>query len=550
MIDIAFLGFYLYSIINLIFKNPKDFYNVTIIILLSSIILYFNLKTFSNFKTQKVNNFYFIFSIFILFSCITQLIWGGLQLLNILPVYDDLFKITGSFINPTPYAYYVSLIFIFALSLICFLPNNKNILKFLKIFSIIVCIGTIIILPFTKIRMAWIMTAIGTIIILNYKFKLKLLLKNFLKNPTLRIFSVLCLLLILIISGLLLYKFKEKSSDGRILVWKVSEQMIIDNPIFGIGYNRFENIYNKYQAQWFYHKKRTISDENLADTVSYTYNEFYQILIENGIVGFILFIVFLFLLLKKVIRYSEYDYIKIILFTFLICFLICAFFSYPFRNININTLFIIVIAAISSNYANNIPININLTSALKKSIAIVLSFCLLISIISEEFGRIRAYIGWYKVQSTPFSIHNPTTHIEIFNNIYPVLKCNGFFLCSYGEFLLDIKDIDNSIKVLNNAKGYLSIDYLNMNLGDAYKAKKDFKNAEIEYQIAKNIVPGRLEPNFSLMQLYDESGQIANAKKAAFNILLMHPKVNTNESIAIKNEAWKILKKYAHKLNN
>jgi O-antigen ligase len=543
-IDILLISFYAYSIIRLLVKNPENYLNESIIQLLIFIILYFNYKSFLNFKFQSDKFFLLIFSIIILLNGLIQVIWGGLQLLKYLPVYDNLFKVTGSFQNPAPYGYYLALILIFSFGLICYLPNKKSILKFIWFLSLIVSIGAIIILPFTRERIAWLMSLFGVLIITYYKFQIKNLLQRTLKNSLVKISSILLLVMLIFTIGVWLYKFKPQSVDGRILVWKVSKQMVLENPLFGIGYGQFDCFYDKYEAQWFYQNKGNFNDQNHADNIEYTYNEFYQILIEDGIIGFILFSLFIILILKSLLKFSDFKKRQVILFTLFLSVLFCAVVSYPFRNITINILCILIMATISENFDENKIINFEISNISTKRITIFLCIIFLIFFTNKEYEKIKANVRWYYLQNTSLNKFNVINHNEIFKEIYPVLKFNGNFLCDYGVFLLNNKEFYKSIYLFNEAKKYYFDDYLYLNMGDAYNEINDFKDAEIAYKQAKYMLPNRLWPKYSLMLLYDKSGQKDKAKFTASEILNIHLKINTRDCFIMKKEAKKLLEKY------
>ncbi|MFA5229064.1 MAG: O-antigen ligase family protein, partial [Candidatus Paceibacterota bacterium] len=56
---------------------------------------------------------------------------------------------------------------------------------------------------------------------------------------------------VLIVGGLFLYRYKPASADGRLLIWRVSADMIADAPLFGHGIDGFSKEYMIYQANYF-----------------------------------------------------------------------------------------------------------------------------------------------------------------------------------------------------------------------------------------------------------------------------------------------------------
>ena len=73
-----------------------------------------------------------------------------------------------------------------------------------------------------------------------------------------------------------IYYYKKDSADGRLLIWRVSIDMIADAPLVGHGIGTFENKYMYYQAQYF--ESHPYSKyEKFTDNIVYPYNEFLRI---------------------------------------------------------------------------------------------------------------------------------------------------------------------------------------------------------------------------------------------------------------------------------
>lgn len=84
------------------------------------------------------------------------------------------------------------------------------------------------------------------------------------------------LFLFMILFIISIYYYKKDSADGRLLIWRVSIDMIADAPLVGHGIGTFENKYMYYQAQYF--ESHPYSKyEKLADNIVYPYNEFLRI---------------------------------------------------------------------------------------------------------------------------------------------------------------------------------------------------------------------------------------------------------------------------------
>lgn len=106
------------------------------------------------------------------------------------------------------------------------------------------------------------------------------------------------ILLILPVALLGLYKLKPASASGRLAIYTISLNIIIDHPLTGIGPNRFPAVYNNYQSEYFKTQQTTLQRQLLADNTFENFNSILQILVEYGIAGFIILLLILYQFLK------------------------------------------------------------------------------------------------------------------------------------------------------------------------------------------------------------------------------------------------------------
>ncbi len=76
----------------------------------------------------------------------------------------------------------------------------------------------------------------------------------------------------------LFYQETDLSSEDRIAVLQDSLQIVKDYPVFGTGLGAFQYIYPKYRA----------SSQNFGAYYDYAHNDYLQLLLETGILGFLL----------------------------------------------------------------------------------------------------------------------------------------------------------------------------------------------------------------------------------------------------------------------
>ena len=117
-----------------------------------------------------------------------------------------------------------------------------------------------------------------------------------------------------------LYLYRSGSADARLLIWRVSLDMIADRPLTGFGPGNFPRYYMLYQADWF----RAHPDSEfaaVADNAVYSFNEYIKLAVEAGLPGLLLFVAALCLLWHYT---KDRDS-----FASLTTLLVFGFFSYP-----------------------------------------------------------------------------------------------------------------------------------------------------------------------------------------------------------------------------
>ena len=151
-------------------------------------------------------------------------------------------------------------------------------------------------------------------------------------------------ILIVAVSIPSLYNFKKESSDGRLLVWKVSGSIIKEHPFIGIGYGRFHSEYNLSQADYFKgsHDKGRRTD--WQEMLQLAFSDYVESLVETGIIGFILFISLICFALGSF--KLKQDQVNLFLFPFVI-FLVLSLVSYPGNTLTTKILFFFFVASFS-----------------------------------------------------------------------------------------------------------------------------------------------------------------------------------------------------------
>lgn len=253
--------------------------------------------------------------------------------------------ISGEFLNTGSWGGFISILFIISLAFSLFL-SQLQIIKYKYIFIAF----SFIFIPFliaSNSRAAW-LGAIASLVYLVLIQKKQILISLQVKYKLGIVLSMFILIPALLIG---LYEYKANSADGRLLIWRVSVDMIKDKPLTGYGIDGFQRNYMEYQAKYF-QKTPESSYGLLADNNRIAFNEFLKTWTEQGIIGLILLILLIYYaLFKKVKRadttvYCTFITARAVLFGLLTF----GLFSYPFSLLQFQLLFVFSLAVISSVY--------------------------------------------------------------------------------------------------------------------------------------------------------------------------------------------------------
>ncbi|WP_165784713.1 O-antigen ligase family protein [Solitalea longa] len=517
-IDMLFIVFTSYIILSIIL-NGKPFTDKIYVFI--GYFLFFFIAQLSIDNKENLDLIW-LGLILILFA---QAIQGVLQYVGVISPANIFFTITGSFINPGPYGGFLAVgppILIYY----C----NKYIQRKMFYYSLI-CIGLFILtaIVLSGSRAAWIASIVGTL------FMAKNLWFQNMKPFALVNKKILTCIAIAFLSLFLFFLFQLKmdSSLGRIFIWKISLSIFKEHPLFGIGYEKFGVEYGKYQAAYFQSQQGSSEEVRLAGMNYFTFNEYLKILIEYGITGFMLFVVFIYGVIKLILTKNDTCEQLIVPLSVTITILIFAFFSYPFSTIPISLLFFLSISIISfyekkqnQFLTYKLPIN-----SLSKGF-----FCLvLVFMVYNVSMKLKAIRIWQHAQQN-LLFREKQSWLD-YKNIYSLLDNNGAFLFNYGAELSAGGYYKESCLILNKTEKFFNSSDLHIILGNNYKKLKNYHMAEKEFITAHYMVPNLFTPLSHLFELYKETGESKKATEMALKIYQLPIKVYSDKVKEIKTNA-------------
>ena len=418
-----------------------------------------------------------------------------LAFFNIANCFDNQSGIAGCIIALTPFCTY--------------LKARSNYLRLFKSICIACIVLAIIIL---KSRAGFI--SLSFILILYYISDKRI------KKET--IFAISLLIIAIIVFTL---SIKIDSSKGRYFILLISFNLIFNAIFKGNGVGSFLELYMNAQAQYF--SVNTYSNyQDLADKISHPLNEYVLLVIEYGIIPFIILVIFVITIIINFKRSSPFH----------ISLFIVAFFSllsYPFRY----PIIIFISAVCIANVRIKSIMVINVKASHKILFALLLIPFLLIYFKCFSFDY-----KWGIIAKESMYISPNSTTLK-YNYLYNNNKHNGnpYFLYNYAYMLNMTGDYELSNEIISNSKLICSKYESQMLLGENYLLLNKINEAEICFIQACNMIPNRFMPLYKLLVIYRNCGLIEKEQNMAKIIINKKVKIQSHIVNLIKDEARKSL---------
>ena len=458
-----------------------------------------------------------------------EAIWGLRQIYGLDASNHSLYALTGSFYNPGPYSGYLAMIFPLCLyewlnlkerTERTWAEQGKYYIA-LGVMLLILCV-----LPAGMSRSAWIAAAISGTWVYGMRVSWGSRLKEFgRKYKKKLVLACIAGSVIIIVAGYALFQLKATSANGRLFMWKISSMAIAESPVIGHGTGNFVSAYGRAQENYFANGEFSETEELVAGSPEYAFNEYLQVAMEYGI-PFLLVVslVIAFCLWKG----SSEGRIGIC--GGVISFLVFSFSSYPMQIPGFAVTFYLLLAA----------------CAIGRSKVILFLFISMMALLGTYYWKNNQYAAckdWYRSKML-YNIEAYQSAKEDYGKLYPELANRGAFLFEYGYSLHKLKEYDNSTRILEEAMTHSNDPMILNIIGKNYQALGDYEKAE-EYLIrSTHRLPGRIYPYYLLVKLYAESQylQPEKLKYAVEIVLTKEPKVQSTAVREMREEVKKLLK--------
>lgn len=432
------------------------------------------------------------------------------------------FTITGSFDNPAGFATILATGFPLGLYLLSKLQRWK---RYALIASQLVIWVALVLSGSRAGTLAIVFSTIVFALAIDRKRLLKLIFR--------RRWILLPVATALLGGAFLLYQQKKDSTNGRLLIWQVSWQMIKDKSLPGHGYGAFQSKYMDYQAAYF--KEHPDSKlALLADNVKHPFNEFLKVAVEFGLAGLLLvltlFVWVIYISIRKVGTHTP------LVLSALTALFVLACFSYPFYY----TASWLLLAFYLSFMLPAKEFKLTYTKAAISLRLLIAGICF-VGIV-YLLRQIQAEMNWKEIAIK--SLRGQTEEmLPEYEKLYldSPLKNHPLFLYNYGAELNHVGHYIQSNAILTECRKKFNDYDLQMLLAYNYEQTGKIGLALQRYQHAVEMIPCRFIPLYRLFKHYKENGNIERAREYAEQIACKQIKIPSPTVRAITLEAKNFL---------
>lgn len=453
---------------------------------------------------------------------IAEALYGCIQLYGLTASNHTLYRLTGSFQNPGPFAGFLATLLPISLWNVVQHKTTSCLTQRISIWLSGICLFLCVsLLPASMSRASWLAAGTGTAVVLASRYRLTSRIGRLFRTHRKQYIACLAAaFLLLALAGGGIYHLKKDSADGRLLMWKITLRIIAAHPLSGVGNGHFAGAYGEAQAAYFASGNASPQEEHVAGSPEYAFNEFLQIGAEHGLPGLALFLSLIAFTLRPSFRKRQPGIAASV-----VAFLVFSCFSYPFSVWQLQVLFAILTIDSAAASGNKY---ITTASLLLFAVPGILS-------LRQWHAQQPAVRTWHEEQTYYFmDIYEGTT--ENYSRLYGQLKNNPRFLFEYGQCLSKTGKYRESNRILHEG-ATLSSDPMFWNIiGKNHRRMKQYPQAEACFRHALNMVPNRLYPLYLLTDLYLEWGQPKKAMATARTLIDKQPKIMSPAVGEMKNE--------------
>lgn len=436
----------------------------------------------------------------VLTVCSSQAIYALAQSVGILPS-GSFSRVVGSFDNPAGLAACLCMGIPSCIYFYC--KSKKNLIKRVIVG---ICLLIVMGLLFSGSRAGLIAGLVFPTICLLFRYEVSKWTRG---------------MVLVLMVGLLgvMYYAKKKSADGRMLMYLCAWEMVKERPWTGYGMYGVEAHYMDFQAKWLSEHSDSHFDM-LADNVKHVFNEYLEIGIRFGIIGWGALTIAIVLLLLLYKRNPSGE--KFCAWMSLGCIGILACFSYPLT-------YPFTWAVIGLNLYV-LLYELQLFSCLRGTVFrnVLVLFLMFASgtLFAKVMQRIYAELEWGKLAKEAYINRNVQMY-ERYDALMPILGNNPYFLYNYSAGLFVGGFYEKSLQVAQRCRCYWADYDLELLQGEILLKQNCMDKAERHYMLASQMCPVRFMPLYKLYKLYKGTGQKEKQAMVGERILKKAIKINS-----------------------
>ncbi|MEA3506311.1 MAG: O-antigen ligase family protein [Elusimicrobiota bacterium] len=344
--------------------------------------------------------------------------------------------------------------------------------------------------------------ALAAIILVYFIFTGKGKLKRF--YGILLVFSLVVAAGIFLIRGKTLYGDHLKSRLHR---WKITLNMAADRPILGHGIGTFSYLYPEYQRRFFKEDPSRVKNYAPSRLPQRANNEYLQLLAEGGIITFILFAYFFYLLYKKTdLKDRNFNFPVI---AGLSGILVSALFGYPFHRPSISlTAAILVAAAVGEGVSGSKISSKSAPGDWKTPAGWVLAVMTLVFVVLKSAEEINMEFARRSFEKGDFISALDKSKTVLAAALVPgkIHFLRGRIFYASGEYKKSLQSYIETQKSYRGAAVFYSCGLVRLRLNDVSGAKEDFRRALM-------TLPGSVKRYEVLMRIAEYENDEESLKK-------------------------------------
>lgn len=464
--------------------------------------------------------------------------WGMGQLYGTPADNHPLFNGSGLEFSPGPFSGYLAIVLPLCLNVALRFRDcdkiawweTRTMLFYLAVFGIIIIL---IALPGGLSRPAW----LAAIASCSWVFFLRKSGWKILKQRVLthsKTVVITCAFLFLFIAGLptLGGLIHPDKSAGRMLMWNVTTKAILEQPVTGTGLGGFPTSYAKSQADYFSSGKASDMERLAACCPRFAFNEYLQMGLEYGIVGLLLFSLWIGFVLYYGLKNKQVRSTGCI-----IALLFFSMYSYPLQLPSFWVLLLFFSATC-------VTIPGKLQKPSPKTFPYIGTFAALAACMLF-FGQ-RSYYQSYKEWKTLRILEQKDEHsvaAQGYQSLYPKLSHQVEFLREGAKCLQQNKQFADAVIWTNRALQLSADPEFYDIMAESHRQLGLYKQAEKCLLQCLHILPERIETYYQLTKLYSEDSyyQPDKLKLAAYSVLTSQPADKSKASESMKEDVNRLL---------